>query len=217
MSATRELLIGLRRSPLLSALAVVTIAFALFAVGLFGLVAVNIERALQDVEERVEIRAVLEDGVAAEQRVATMQALGALPEVATVDYVSPEQALERARQELGEFSDVFESEFLPAAYEVRLKPGFRDPAHVRGVATRIAGQPGVEDVRYGQDFMPESHHLMNYLTSQAAIPEYQVRLKWRPNTVAMWDNLQVQHYAVADYGRTTRKMLRATISGTPLA
>ena len=65
MSATRELLIGLRRAPLLGVLAVVTIAFALFAVGLFGLVAVNIERALQDVEERVEIRAFLEDGVPA--------------------------------------------------------------------------------------------------------------------------------------------------------
>ncbi|MCY1311314.1 Alpha-ketoglutarate-dependent taurine dioxygenase [compost metagenome] len=74
-----------------------------------------------------------------------------------------------------------------------------------------------EDVRYGQDFMPEAHHLMNYLTSQAAIPEYQVRLKWRPNTVAMWDNLQVQHYAVADYGNAPRKMLRATLAGTPLA
>ena len=74
-----------------------------------------------------------------------------------------------------------------------------------------------EDIRYGQDFMPEAHHLMNYLTSQAAIPEYQVRLKWRNNTVAMWDNLQVQHYAVADYGNAPRKMLRATLAGTPLA
>jgi taurine dioxygenase len=73
-----------------------------------------------------------------------------------------------------------------------------------------------KDIRYGQDFMPEAHHLMNYLTSQAAIPEYQVRLKWRTNTVAMWDNLQVQHYAVADYGNAPRKMLRATISGTSL-
>lgn len=73
-----------------------------------------------------------------------------------------------------------------------------------------------EDIRYGQDFMPEAHHLMNYLTSQAAIPEYQVRLKWRTNTVAMWDNLQVQHYAVADYGNAPRKMLRATLAGTPL-
>ncbi|MNQ56351.1 Alpha-ketoglutarate-dependent taurine dioxygenase [compost metagenome] len=74
-----------------------------------------------------------------------------------------------------------------------------------------------EDVRYGQDFMPEAHHLLNYLTSQAAIPEYQVRLKWRPNTVAMWDNLLCQHYAVADYGNVTRKMLRATLTGTELA
>jgi taurine dioxygenase len=62
-----------------------------------------------------------------------------------------------------------------------------------------------EDIRYGQDFMPEAHQLMNYLTSQAAIPEYQVRLKWRTNTVAMWDNLQVQHYAVADYGNAPKE------------
>jgi taurine dioxygenase len=32
----------------------------------------------------------------------------------------------------------------------------------------------------------------------------------------MWDNLLVQHYAVADYGKAPRKMLRATLSGAPL-
>jgi len=68
-----------------------------------------------------------------------------------------------------------------------------------------------EDVRYGQDFAFESNALMNYLLAQPAIPEYQVRLKWRPGTVAMWDNFSTQHYAVADYGREPRKMLRATI------
>jgi taurine dioxygenase len=83
--------------------------------------------------------------------------------------------------------------------------------------THFANFYNFEDVRYGQDFMPEAHHLMTYLTSQAAIPEYQVRLKWRTNTVAMWDNLSVQHYAVADYGRAPRKMLRATLTGAPLA
>ena len=72
------------------------------------------------------------------------------------------------------------------------------------------------DVRYVK-FLPVAHHLMPYLTSQAAIPEFQVRLKWRTNTVAMWDNLQVQHYAVADYGNAPRKMLRATLAGTALA
>ncbi len=70
-----------------------------------------------------------------------------------------------------------------------------------------------DDVRYGQDFAIEANLLMNYLLSQAAIPEYQVRLKWRPGTVAMWDNLLTQHYAVADYGREPRRMLRATLAG----
>jgi taurine dioxygenase len=74
-----------------------------------------------------------------------------------------------------------------------------------------------EDVRCGLDFMPEAQHLMNYLCMQASIPEYQVRLKWRPNTVAMWDNLLCQHYAVADYGKAPRKMLRATLTGTALS
>ncbi len=83
--------------------------------------------------------------------------------------------------------------------------------------THFSNYFNFEDIRYGQDFMPEAHHLLNYLTSQAAIPEYQVRLKWRPNTVAMWDNLQVQHYAVADYGNAPRRMLRATLAGAPLA
>jgi taurine dioxygenase len=74
-----------------------------------------------------------------------------------------------------------------------------------------------QDVRYGMDFMPEAQHLLNYLTLQAAIPEYQVRLKWKTNTVAMWDNLLCQHYALADYGKAPRKMLRATLTGAELA
>jgi cell division transport system permease protein len=55
--AVREALMAFRRSPLLSALGVTTIAFSLFAFGLFSLVALNIRTALRTVEERVEVRA----------------------------------------------------------------------------------------------------------------------------------------------------------------
>ena len=165
MSATRELVIGLRRAPLLSALSIVTIAFALFAVGLFGLVALNIDRALGEVEERVEVRAFLKDGTAADARVAAMKTVGDFPEVRSVDYVSPEQALARAREELREFSDVFESDFLPAAFEVRLKPGFRDPDHVRAVAERVGALPVVEEVRYGREWVEKFHALRNVATA----------------------------------------------------
>ena len=44
-----------------------------------------------------------------------------------------------------------------------------------------------------------------------------MRLKWRPGTIALWDNLLTQHYAVSDYGNAPRRMLRATLRGEPLS
>ena len=65
--------------------------------------------------------------------------------------------------------------------------------------------------------MPElqsgAHALLQYLVDQARHPEYQVRLKWQPDTVAFWDNRATQHYAVQDYFPQPRRMARATIIG----
>jgi Cell division protein len=96
--AFREAFNATRRAPLLSALGIVTIAFSLFAFGLFALVAVNIRQALRGVEERVEIRAFVSEGTPADAISAAMGDISAFPEVARVDYVSQEQALEKARR-----------------------------------------------------------------------------------------------------------------------
>jgi taurine dioxygenase len=68
-------------------------------------------------------------------------------------------------------------------------------------------------VRYGQDWHPGASNLMEYLISQAAIPEYRLRWRWSPNAVAIWDNRCTQHYAVMDYPPCHRRMNRATIAG----
>jgi len=59
----------------------------------------------------------------------------------------------------------------------------------------------------------ESTELLQILYRQATVPEYQVRLKWRPNTIAFWDNRSVQHYAASDYYPQTRIVERVTIVG----
>jgi taurine dioxygenase len=69
------------------------------------------------------------------------------------------------------------------------------------------------NVRYGQDFTNGASDLLRYLVSQAAIPEFQVRFRWKPNSMAMWDNRATQHYAVMDYPPCHRKMERAGIVG----
>ena len=67
MPAVRDTFFAFRRAPLLSVLSITTIAFSLFAVGLFGLVVLNIREALEKVEERVEIRAFVADETPVEQ------------------------------------------------------------------------------------------------------------------------------------------------------
>jgi cell division transport system permease protein len=162
--SAREALTASRRAPLLSALGIVTIAFSLFAFGLFGLVAINIRRALEQVEERVEVRAFVSDNTEIESVAAAMKDVGEFPEVGRVDYVSKEQALERARREMGEFADVFEAGVLPASIEVQLRPGMRSPAIVKSVADRIRTYGFVDDVRYGEEWVEKLYRLRNIAT-----------------------------------------------------
>jgi cell division transport system permease protein len=161
MLALRTALDSFRRAPLLSALSVTTIAVSLFAFGLFGLVALNIRDALVKVEERVEIRAFVADSTSVEAITAAADDVSKYPQVLKVDVVTREQALERAKSELGEFKDVFEPGVLPASLDIRLKPGFRDPDNVTKIADQVRALPIVDDVRYGEEWITQLHKLRN--------------------------------------------------------
>ncbi len=158
----REALLAFRRAPLLSSLSVTTIAFSLFVVGLFGLVAVNLQRALREVAERVEIVAYLLPGTPIETITLAEKDIEAFPEVQAATYVSEDSALARARAELVEFRDVLqelERNPLPASVEVKLKPRYRDVQHVNDVAERLQGFGFVDDVRFGRDWVEQLDRL----------------------------------------------------------
>lgn len=59
----------------------------------------------------------------------------------------------------------------------------------------------------------ESDSLLTMLYRHMMRPEFQVRLRWQPNTIAMWDNRACQHYAVSDYHPQRRVMERISIVG----
>ncbi len=160
-SSVREAVVATRRSSLLSALSVTTIAFSLFALGLFGLVAVNIRSALAKVEERVEIRAFASDDAAIDAIVLGAGEISRFPEVAAAEVITPEAALAKARRELKEFEDVFEGALLPASIDIRLRPGHRDPATVRRIARRIRQYEFIDDVRFGEEWVTRLHQLRN--------------------------------------------------------
>jgi taurine dioxygenase len=84
---------------------------------------------------------------------------------------------------------------------------------VNGFTTHFTNFHTPDNVRFGQDYTHGGSDLLRYLISQAFIPEFQVRFRWKPNSVAMWDNRSTQHYAVMDYPPCHRKMERAGIKG----
>jgi taurine dioxygenase len=84
---------------------------------------------------------------------------------------------------------------------------------VSGFTTHFLNFHNPKNVRFGLDKAPGAALLLNYLISQATVPEYQVRWSWRPNDVAIWDNRCTSHYAVHDYWPAPRKMERAGIVG----
>lgn len=161
---TREALLPFRRLPLLSLLSIITIAFSLFTIGLFGLIALNLRGALRGIEARVEVVAFVLRGTPPETITVAAQDVATFPEVQTVDYVSEDQALERARRELIEFRDAYrdlQTNPLPASLEVHLKEGFRDAVNAEAVAERLRGFPFVEDVRFGRDWVEQLDRLRN--------------------------------------------------------
>jgi len=58
----------------------------------------------------------------------------------------------------------------------------------------------------------EGDCLLAFLYDHVKSPEFQMRYRWSVGDIAFWDNLAVQHYAIADYS-TRRVMQRVTLLG----
>jgi len=117
---------------------------------------------------------------------------------------------------------------MPLEKRLALKAQFPDAEHpvvrthpetgenvlfVNAFTTHFTNYHTPANVRYGQDYSSGAAQLLQYLISQAYIPEYQVRWRWTPGAMAFWDNRSTQHYAVMDYPPCHRKMERAGIVG----
>lgn len=170
--AIREAAAAFRRAPVLTGLAAAMVGMALFVMGLFGLVAFNLQTTMQVMEERVEVVAYLREEVTTAEIELAVAELRELPEVQGVEYVSKAQALEQARLQFPEFQEAFSDlavNPLPASLDISLPEGSRNRESVLRVVEVAGAFPFVEEVDYGGEWVDRLFSLRRAVAITAVI------------------------------------------------
>jgi cell division transport system permease protein len=162
----REALSGLGRAKLMTVLSVSSITAALFILGSFLLVTFNFQRAIEQVKGKFEIQAFIYDNTSASQTLLIGSLIRDITGIQTTEYISQTDALKQFREELADKADLLnaiETNPLPQSYKIKLKPEFRNPEDIVGIAEKVIKIKGVEDVEYGKSYMGRLYRIVRLL------------------------------------------------------
>lgn len=168
----RRALRNMRQCPFLCSVAVGTAAVALTIIAFFAMVVFNLQQLTVHFGNKVEIVAYLDKLPEAQPLRDLRSDIEALPEVASVDYLSREQAFALFKKRLGNDADLLDgvdAEILPASLTIALKPDFRTQAGVEQVVKRLRGELGLTDLRFGREWLEKFESFVALLKLGGAI------------------------------------------------
>lgn len=152
----RRALLNMRQWPFLCSASVLTMAVALATVATFFLVVMNVQQMASKWSEDLQVVAYLEKAPSAKQLSTLLSKLRNFPEISEVKHVSQKEAMKRFRLRLGEDAELLDgvdNDILPASLEISLDNRFRNRAGVDQVVKRLEQSVGIDDIRYGQDWL----------------------------------------------------------------
>jgi len=158
------------RNAAMSLAATATMTLMLLLLSGFWIVQAGLLAGLSFVEQKVQVVADLRDDVAVSQIQDLQGRINAMPEVAEVDYVSKEEALQRFqanRQAQGEedYTTFLASNPLPASLEIRL----RQPDDFGVVTDALRGEPIVARVKNIADLAAKVTTVTNFLRTAGLV------------------------------------------------
>ena len=147
----QEVFRSLRRNNWMTFAAVGTVAVSLFILGVFLILALNMNRAASLLESQVQISVYIKDELKEAEEEALGEKIRALQGIESVKYVDRAEAKKRLTERLGDqkylLDALGEKNPLPNSYEVTV----RQPDMVETAAKQIERMDGVEAAKYGQD------------------------------------------------------------------
>ncbi len=147
---------GMVRHRGLSVAALLSTIASYVILALFLVVLVNLRHTVASVSARKEVVAFLRDDVSEDSVQVLTARMRALRGVEATRFVSKEQALEELRNELGEAQSLVDAvgqNPLPRSIRISLTRGARLGDSIAILADTITTMAGVEDVRYGEEWV----------------------------------------------------------------
>jgi cell division transport system permease protein len=139
-----------------SAFAVIAIALAMTVLGVLLLLTWNAQQLLAQWTTAAEFSVYLRDDATSEQRGAIEALIDESGLTQQREYVSKIEALARFRRQFADLASLtegFDDNPFPASLEVRVRPQAAADAGADALVRRVAGLPGVADVRYDREWL----------------------------------------------------------------
>ena len=149
-----------------SFVAISMIAISLLIVGIFMLVAENLEYTVEQWQGRSRVNVYFATDATPAQIAALRKHLGSRKELARHQFVPPDEALRRFRTYFASVSDLvtqLDENPFPPSFEIEVRPEFiRSQAFNREMAA-IRAAPGVEHVQFDWDWLARMRRLVHLI------------------------------------------------------
>jgi cell division transport system permease protein len=137
---------GFWRNAMMSLAATATVILMLVLLASLFIVIAGLNSGLEFIESKVAVTARLADGVSSAERGALVREVAALPNVASVDYVSPTEAMRRLEESYRETGRELDLGGARITLFASLEISLTDPNAAGSVATALADHPHVERI-----------------------------------------------------------------------
>ncbi|MCH4178668.1 MAG: permease-like cell division protein FtsX [Megasphaera sp.] len=151
----REAFQSFCRNSFMSIASVATVTLSLFILGIFMIMAANLDYFAENLESQVQISIYLKDDLSQDQIQSVSARLKNLPDVKKITFTNKDQAMdalkERMKDQPGILNALEGKNPLPSSYEIT----FTNPESVKKTARIVADYPEVESTHYGQEIIEQ--------------------------------------------------------------
>lgn len=163
----KESISNIIKNRVMSFASITTVAAALFVLGIFMLLVANVNKMVTSVEDKVEIKAFLNDDVTTIRQNEIESEIKKIPAVKSIVFESKEEALEKFKSQLGENSDLANGldlkNPLPASFIIKVDR----VENVADTSNKIAKMEGIYKVKDGRDILDKLIRVINFIKASS--------------------------------------------------